>query len=463
MREVTIRGTRPQREFIHRSIHDNYATKVLGFGGSRFGGKTWSGCLVVILRALLFPGTMHLCLRRVLSAADMNLGKQMKKIFKDFGLPFGKQSTGMLAYLIKEKQFVFPNGSIIQLGYCKNDEDYEQHVGTQWDTIWIEQAEQFPESVYDDLKGSNRKSLKTECVPRFLLTFNPGGRGHEWLVRRIIKEETRQKGALFIKSVIRQCLATLEQDPNYILRSLNEIKDPIRRKQWLEGDWDAKAGSYFMLKPDTLKVMRVPAWADWYGGVDWGRAAPFCYLQAAHWQEPSDIFGNPGKRHIHICGEVYQRHLDLDIQAERSLEQDMKLRQQNPMMHEITTRFADPSVFNVIESESKDTTRSKADVWAKHGFYVYPSLRYSRVARWELLRYLMAHGILTIDPEQCPNLVIEIKSAIYKKDSEDLDQSKCPDHALDSTAYLVTPLFGLDYSEEKPQGDYELQDFLRVA
>lgn len=39
MREVYIRATRPQREFMHRAIHDNHYTKVLGFGGSRFGGK----------------------------------------------------------------------------------------------------------------------------------------------------------------------------------------------------------------------------------------------------------------------------------------------------------------------------------------------------------------------------------------------------------------------------------------
>jgi phage terminase large subunit len=463
LREVTIRNTQAQREFLYRAVHDDWRTETLGFGGSRFGGKTYTGSEVMLIRALLYPGTVHLGLRRILAASDMNLGQQIKNHLKTWKLPLGSRLRGQIAYLEKDYEFHFPNGSIIKLGYCKNDNDYEQHVGTQWDTIWIEQAEQFPEMVYDQLKGSNRRSKATECVPRFLLTFNPGGRGSEWLFRRIISERTRDKRSVFVKSVIRECLATLEQDPAYILRSLNKIKDPILRAQWLEGDWDAKSGSYFRLMPDSLKVLTVPAWADWYGGVDWGRDKPFCYLMGAHWQERSDQFGNPGRRHIHIGGEVYSRHLDLDIQARRALEAEQILRRKNPLMHEIEIRQADPSVFNIIESESKDLSRSKADVWAKHGFYVYPSPAYSRVSRWELVRYLLRHGILTIDPEACPNLVMEFKTAIYAKDSEDLDQKKAPDHALDAMAYLICYLFALDYSEEVPQDGYERRDFLRIA
>lgn len=464
MREVNVRMTQPQREFLYRAIEDDWRTEVLGFGGSRFGGKTFTGSFVVILRALMFPGTMHLCLRRIQGAADMNIGKQMKRILMNMlGLPLGVQTQGRIAYLVKEKQFVFPNGSIIQIGYCKNESDYEIHVGTQWDTVWLEQAEQFPEIVFNQLKGSNRKSCMTDCVPRFLLTFNPGGRGSAWVKKRIVEDKTRDRRVVFVKSLIRECLATLEQDPGYIIRSLLSITDPILQAQWLKGDWDAKAGSFFMLLPHNTIVQTVPAWADWYGGVDWGRRAPFCYLMASHWQEKGDKYGNCGKRHIHIAAEVYQKDLDLDIQAQRALEAEKKLRQTNPLMHDIDIRMADPSVFNVIEAESSEQTRSKADVWAKHGFNVYPSERYSRTARWELIRYLLRHGILTIDPEACPNLKTEFQNAIFDKESEDLDQS-VGDHALDALAYVICYLFGLDYSEEQPEaGGYQNRTILRMA
>jgi len=462
-RMVTMRATRAQRECLSRSLNDDWRTQTLGFGGSRFGGKTWTGALVVIIRALMFPGTAHLAMRRVLSAADMNLGKQIKQLLRAFGLPVGLRSRGEIGYLEKDYEFHFPNGSLIKLAYCKNETDYENYVGEQWDTIWIEQAEQFSEITFDQLKGSNRKSCSTDCVPRFLLTFNPGGRGLEWLVRRIINPKSRDRHTVFVKSVIRECPATLEQDPNYILRSLNKIKDPILRAQWLEGDWDAKSGTYFRLMPKNLEVRTVPAWADWYGAADWGRAKPFAYLMCAHWEERRDKLGNPGKRHIHVAKEVYQKHLDLDVQARRALEAELALRRTNPLMHEIDVRLADPSVFNPIEGESKDTTRSKAEVWAKHGFYVYPAIAYSRVSRWELIRYLLQHGILTIDPETCPNLVNEFKGAIYKVDSEDLDQRRSEDHALDCLGYLAGYLFGLDYSEETPGDQYQLRNFLRIA
>ena len=456
-RIVKIKGTQAQRQFMSRAVFDDWQTQTLAYGGSRFGGKTFSGCNVLIQRCLMFPGTKHLALRRILSATDLNLGEQFKDVLRAYGLPIGLRTRGEVAFLIKEGRIVFPNGSMIQLGYCKNESDYEQHVGTQWDTVWIEQAEQFPETVYDQLKGSNRKSRITACEPRFLLTFNPGGRGSDWLFRRVIDPKTRDKRIVYVRSLIRECRATLEQDPGYILRSLNSIKDEVLRRQWLEGDWDARSGSYFRLRPENLRVLTVPAWADWYGGVDWGRRKPFAYLMAAHWQERSDKYGNPGKRHIHIAREVYQKHLDLDIQAQRALEGEHLLRQSNPFMHEIEIRMADPSVMNAIEQSSNEQSRTKASVWAQYGFHVYPSEKYSRTARWELLRYLLRHVILTIDPEGCPNLVTEFKTAIYKDESEDLDQAKCPDHALDALAYIICYLFGLDYSEEVPTSNYDLR------
>lgn len=462
-RSVSMRCTGAQREFLQRALNDDWRTKTLGYGGSRHGGKTFSGSLVVIVRALMYPGTAHLAMRRVLSAADMNLGKQIKQLLKSFGLPVGLRSRGEIGYLAKECEFHFPNGSVIKLAYCKNESDYENYVGEQWDTIWIEQAEQFPEITFDQLKGSNRKSCDTPCVPRFLLTFNPGGRGSEWLYRRVINDKSRDKHTHFVKSLIRECLATLEQDPNYILRSLNQIKDPILRAQWLEGDWDAKSGTYFRLLPKVVEVLKVPVWADWYGGVDWGRSKPFAYLMVAHWEDRRDKLGNPGKRHIHFAKEVYARHLALDIQAERSLEEEQALRRKYPFMRDIDIRLADPRVFDPDERESTDTTRSKAEIWAKHGFDVYPAIAYSRVSRWELMIYLMNRGILTIDPEGCPNLINEIKLAVRQKDGEDIDQNKSNDHALDAASYVFGYLFGLDYSEETPSDGYQLRNFLRVA
>jgi len=81
----------------------------------------------------------------------------------------------------------------------------------------------------------------------------------------------------------------------------------------------------------------------------------------------------------------------------------------------------------------------------QNGFLTYPSMRYSRVARWNLIRYLLRHRILTIDPS-CHALIKEMKGAVRMEDGEDIDQKRCPDHSLDALAYLVCRVFGLDYA-----------------
>ena len=456
-RTVKIRATTAQREVIERYLFDTWETQVIATGGSRFGGKTFMGAHCIGYRRLMHRGTKALCLRTVQRAADLNMGEELKQsFFAPHGFPVGnRKSAGEVQYLEKDKRFVFPNGSMIQLGYCLRPNDWEQHLGIQWDDIWFEQAEQFPERVFNRLGGSNRPS-NPECVPRMLLTFNPGGIGSEWIYRRIINETTRDRRVVWVKSVVRECAATLERDPGYILRSLATITDPVLRAQWLDGDWDALSGIFFRLEPDTekrlgtLQNLMPPDYAEWYCGVDWGSKDPFACVWVVVWRDEK------GLRHIHVAGEIYQRGLHLDQQAKVCLEKDDTLRREYPHMREIVKRLADPSTSNVMERESEEQSRSKASVWRNHGFITYPSFRYGRTSRWEFLRYLIHNRIMTISPD-CVNLIREFKSAVSMQEKEDIDQDRCPDHALDALAYITGYLFGLNFRQQETEVPEELK------
>lgn len=460
LREVESRATAAQRELIEPYLHAGVELEVAGFGGSRYGGKTWTGAQCIGYRRLMYRNTRALCLRTVMRASELNMGEEFKvAFFEPHGFPVGSRNRGEIQYLAGENRFLFPNGSMIQLGYCKRPDDWQQHLGLQWDDIWFEQAEQFPERVYSRLRGSNRPN-NPKCISRTLLTFNPGGIGSEWLYRRIVSPKTRDRRVIWVKSMVEECMATLERDPSYVLRSLMSITDPVLRAQWLRGDWDIQSGIYFRLLPETyehpgtLREITPPYWADWYGGVDWGYHDPFCYLIGAHWKD------DKGKPHLHIAAEFYRTSLDLDEQAEAALDLEKQIKKRYPLMHDVEVRIADPSTVRAIEGTSDQQTRSKATVWREYGFDTYPAFRYSRTSRHNLVRYLIRHGILTID-ECCENLIREIKSAIRKEDSEDIDQNRCDDHALDSLEYMVCYLFGLDYAVE-PEED-KRWDALRGA
>jgi hypothetical protein len=392
------------------------------------------------------------------------LADEIKQAFiRRLGLKMGSRFSGGIQWLEKEKRFHFPNGSMMQVGYCGTKaSDWEQYVGQQWDDIWFEQAEQWQEHIYDNLRSSNRRSTgNTTCDVRTLVTFNPGGIGSEWVRRRIVEPLSRDNGIKFFKSMVRENYATLERDPSYILRSLSKITDPILRQQWLEGDWDAKGNVFFQLsppgheKPGTVSEEDVPFYADWYGGVDWGRDKPFAYLIGATWRD------NKGLRHLHIAAEVYVTHRELDEQAILALECERNLRLRHPHMHDVEQRWADWSTSNPIEGESTEQTRTKASVWRKYGFNTYASRRTARSSGWELLKYLIRHQILTISPD-CVNLIREFKSAVKANGHEDIDQNRCEDHALDALRYMITNIFPLDFSAKTERSDYDLKRILNA-
>lgn len=446
-REVTIRMTVAQRKALEAYLHAGREIEAVGAGGTRYGGKTFLGSHCIGYRRIMYPGTRALALRTIQRASDLNMGEELKDaFFKSHGITVGSRNRGQVQWIESEKRFLFPNGSMIQLGYCRRPNDWEQHLGLQWDDIWFEQAEQFPEKVYSRLGGSNRPSCDTKCLSRRLCTFNPGGMGQEWLERRIVNPQTRDRRVLWVESSVRNCLATLERDPGYILRSLMSITDPILRQQWLDGSWEAQAGIYFRLMPDmdglpgTVQNIVPPYWADWYCGVDWGFHKPFSCVWVARWEEK-------GKHRIHAVAEVYESGLDLDTQAERVLEKDKALKKQYPFFHGVEIRMADPSTATVMEKESEEQARSKASVWRDHGLDTYPSFRYSRTARWNLFRYLIRHRIMTVSPE-CGFLIREFKSALRKEGGEDIDQARSEDHALDALSYITGYLFGMDYTEQ---------------
>jgi hypothetical protein len=450
-REVSLMMTADQRQVLHAYVHSGPELEVVAMGGTRYGGKTFTGAHCIGYRRLMYPNTRALALRTIQRASDLNMGEELRTaFFEPNGFPVGLRRKGQIQFLVNEKRIVFPNGSMIQLGYCKSPEDALQHLGLQWEDIWIEQAEQFTEKIYDLLRGSNRPN-NTNCDARTLLTFNPGGIGTPWLNRRIVNDRTRDRRVLFVRSDVRDCIATLVRDPSYIQRTLLSIADPVLREQWLGGNFDIFSNEYFHLVPETeqwpgtVQEIEPPRWAQWYCGVDWGHGSPFACLWSAHWKD------RDGRNHLHICGEVYQSGLDQDQQAYKALEYERTLQIKFPSMHAPRVRLACWSTANRNATVSTNQSWSTLLAWNEYGFYCQAAPKLERVPGWQVLRRLMRNKVLTIDPA-CMALISEIKGAQREELGEDIDDKKCPDHALDALRNKICYLFGLNYRAE-PEED----------
>lgn len=431
---ITLECGEKQREFLHYILVDKEVQGV-GFGGARGGTKTFSSCLAMIIRRLKYPGTRGLMLRRIQSSADRNLGEEIVKIVKMLGLPVGR---GGIDFNKQSKTFYFPNGSYIQLGYCRTDRDWEQYQGLEYMDIAFEEAAQFPEDAWTAIIGSNRPNIRgLNATPKVWATFNPGGIGALWVDTRFgIKDsDTRDYGYVFIQSLLKDSKPLLEQDPSYRDRVL--AKQPEwRRKQWEDGDWYSYDGAFFEFNPDDVYIdTEIPYWADVFCGVDAGYfPSSFAVIYVGMWTD--DI----GVKRLHVFSEIKKTRLGYVEQANEATSMESYFN------HKIRIRYADPSCWK-REGGSICST-----AWLENGFVVTPAYTNARAYGWTLIRDLIKQGRLTISPK-CMALRSEIDTAIHDQKTDDIADG-CEDHCLDAFRYaIVSTVFNV--SEKKITDPYE--------
>lgn len=456
-KECVIQATETQRHFLDVVLNSSEYTTI-GFGGARGGGKTFISCLAMVLRRLQHPQTNGLMIRRIQRAADRNLGEEIKKIIWMLGLPYGED--GGIRWNETKKEFRFPNGSVIVLGYCKNAGDWEQYQGLQYTDIVIEEANQFPEKDFDNIRASNRASVFLPgLIPRVWLTFNPGGIGSEWTARRfgITEPYKPEKGFLFIKSLLKNSKALLEQDPGYRDRVLANQPE-WRRKQWEEGDFDVVEGAFFHVDPSIFREMDVPYYAEIYAGVDAGYyPSSFACVWIAVWTAYDEE--RREKTHIHVCAEFKRARLNAIQQAEevKAIERTDRVLK----THRVRARFADPSAWRRTEGEG-GISLTMAYLWARQKFIVTPATTNARVAGWMLLRTLLDNRQITIDP-RCRALRMEMVNAVHDENSDDIAPDYTEDHLLDALRYVLVSTITLQPKEEKEDAYATRKKVVRVS
>ena len=212
--------------------------KYICYGGARGGGKSHVSRIKMCLLALNYSGIQILLLRRTLAELRENHVLQLQKLLKDIAIY--KEST---------KEFLFPNGSRIKLGYCDNEKDVLQYQGQAYEVIVLEEATHFTEFQFQTLTESNRMSgnMKETFNPRMYFTCNPGGVGHLWVKRLFIDRDytstENPDDYKFIPSLVFENKYIMEHDPNYVKVLENLPED--RKQAMLYGNWDIFDGQFF--------------------------------------------------------------------------------------------------------------------------------------------------------------------------------------------------------------------------
>lgn len=403
--------------------------KHIGYGGARGGGKSWSIRFKAKLLGLVYPGIRMLLLRQTYQEVIKNHLDALKKDLKDLS-----------KYNKTDKAFYFNNGSLLQFGYCENDDDADQYQGVEYDVIFIDEATQMSESQLKKIAACCRG---VNNFPKHIYyTMNPGGQGHAYIKRIFIdKQYTELEDPAqfrFIQAKVRDNQALMQNDPDYI-KSLQALP-PKLRKAWLDGDWDIFEGQFFedfINKESHYKDRRwtnviepfevPPSWTI-YRSYDHGYSKPF---SCGYWAV--DYEGRAYRiLEIYGCTETPDEGVRWEVNKIFSTIKEFEDTHRWLKGKKILG-VADPAIWQ------KDTGESIAETATKHGVYFQKGDN-KRIPGWMQFHYRLAfdeNGIpMCYIFNTCKHFIRTIPTLQYSETvPEDLD-TKQEDHIADEARYF---------------------------
>lgn len=328
--------------------------KYICYGGARGGGKSHVSRIKMCLLALNYNGIQILLLRRTLKELRENHVLQLQKLLKDIAVY--KEST---------KEFLFPNGSRIVLGYCDNEKDVLQYQGQAYEVIVLEEATHFTEFQFQTLTESNRMSgnMKEPFNPRMYFTCNPGGVGHLWVKRLFIDRDytptENPDDYKFIPSLVFENKYIMEHDPNYVKVLENLPED--RKQAMLYGNWDIFDGQFFREFKRSVHVIepfQIPEHWNRYIAMDYGLDM-FAVLFIA--------IDTKGKAYVY--NEIHKQNLIVS-EARQTLKSIMR-------HYKYKYIYAPPDLWN----RNRDTGKSTAELFWEGGVDLTKASN-NRIAGW---------------------------------------------------------------------------------
>lgn len=350
---LKIPAAYPKQEEFFKS-----EARYIAYGGARGGGKSWAARIKAVLLCLEYEGIQILFMRRDLHSLRENHIYPLLTLLR-----------GIAAYKSSTREFVFESGSRIVLGYCANEKDVLQYQGQSYDVIFMEEATQFTEFMFQTLTESNRSSgqIKKAFKPRMYFTCNPGGVGHTWVKRLFI--DRRYRGAeksddyVFIPSKVYDNRYLMENSPDYV-RALESLP-PKRRRAMLDGDWDIFEGQYFEefdRKIHVINPTSMPEFVTRYRSIDYGLDMLACL-----W------IGIDKNCRAYVYRELYESGVLISDAAKKI----------NALSEgeDIPISYAPPDLF----SRRQDSGKSAIDIFGEHHLYFYKADS-ARVAGWYALK-----------------------------------------------------------------------------
>jgi hypothetical protein len=380
MGELRIPYTPQPRQIKYHQAKD---IDELLYGGAAGGGKSEATIWDSLKYAVQYKGSRQVIFRRTFP--DLQRSIIMRTL-----QAYPKQ---LCKYNQSKHEWVFVNGSVIELAYWDNDSNYMNYQGAEYDVIRWEELTQFEERWYIYML-SRLRSGGNDYPKAVKSTTNPGGVGHAWVKKRFIDigepetvhsvPVTNDNGVqlkyppqhpragelafnrvIFFPANVFDNMALMNNDPSYLMR-LMALPDN-ERKQLLEGDWDTFAGQYFSefsREVHVVEPFEIPLHWKKFRALDEGYNDPFVCL----W-----ITLDP-KGNAYIYRELVKRQLI-------TTEQIRETKLMSLVTEEISYNVADTSFWNKAKTENV----RPADLFAEH-YMPLQQAKKERINGWKRMR-----------------------------------------------------------------------------
>lgn len=270
-------------------LQDPNKQYILFTGGSR-SGKTYLIMEFLVGRAFQFPGSRQLIVRK-------NLVDARNSIWDDSLPKYLSQYVPASQYtLVKsELKVEFANGSVIVLGGLDDEERSQKVLGTEYITIFCNEATQMSYDVIGMLRTRMAQkvydtSKQFVAVNKMILDCNPRHQRHWLYIWGVQFKDPSKKPARILKDADKH--ATLHWTPydnrrflpDGYIETLDALPD-IQRQRMLLGKWCGGEGQIFTEFDEskhTCDPFTIPRSWSKYRAIDFGFEHPFAFVCAAY-------------------------------------------------------------------------------------------------------------------------------------------------------------------------------------
>jgi hypothetical protein len=235
---------------------------------------------------------------------------------------------------------------------------------------------------------------------------------------------------MFIPSKVADNKILLDADPGYIER-LKGVGDAQLVKAWLEGDWNAMVGQYFInWHENEILILseEIPDHWPLFGCLDYGETAPTCFLLlAVNYDHETWVIGE-----YYVAGLAASQHAEAIA----------KMLKNNPWTggRFPSQIWADPSMFT--KKRLRETVQtSPADEFVEKGLFLKAGNN-DRVTGWRVINDALVKKRLKLFNGWADHLQRTAPAAPRDRTNpEDVD-THCEDHALDALRYGLMQVYG---------------------